>query len=86
MPDLRDNRAIRGINVGLMEDFRTMRLKEESKFNRTGLIRPSTVNKEVAQLVTLMHKLVDHEKIETVINEERAWVNLPKFYPSFQTF
>ena len=60
-----DNRAIRDIHVGLMEDFRTMRLKEESKFNRTGLIRPSTVNKEVAQLVTLMHKLVDHEKIET---------------------
>ena len=52
------------INYGTVEEYRISRLNEESKYSKTGLITPSTVNKEVAALVTLFNRMVDHGVIE----------------------
>ena len=42
--------VIGSINFGKIEDYRVTRLNQESKYNKSGFIRPATVNKEVSAL------------------------------------
>ena len=57
-------KRINEINPGLVEDFREKRRKESSPTKKGSLIAPSTINKEVSQLVTMLNKAVIHDKLE----------------------
>ena len=56
--------VIGSINFGKIEDYRVTRLNQESKYNKSGFIRPATVNKEVSALTTMLNRMVDHGVID----------------------
>ena len=56
--------VIGSINFGMIENYRVTRLNQESKYNKSGFIRPATVNKEVSALTTMLNRMVDHEVID----------------------
>ena len=62
--DNEKEKRINEINPGLVEDFREKRRKEPSPTKKGSLIAPSTINKEVSQLVTMLNKAVIHDKLE----------------------
>ena len=58
------NMLVKDLNIGIVEEYRTRRMNEESTHSGEN-IAPSTANKEVACLVTAMNKGVKHDKISS---------------------
>ena len=55
---------IKDLNIGIMENYATRRLKEDSPTKKEEKISPATVNKERMQLNTALNRAVNHGKLD----------------------